>query len=130
VEDYVYRHHRKAFPVVDDGRLEGLITTREVANVPRSEWDQHTVGEVMRHDLDTVRITPETDAMHALRQIQRTGNSRLLVTEGDRLVGIVSLKDLLRFLNLKMELEANDGEEQPPAGPWQGVGRRETHVHQ
>ena len=31
--------------------------------------------------------------------------SRLLVTEGDKLVGIVSLKDLLRFLNQKMELE-------------------------
>jgi len=29
----------------------------------------------------------------------------LLVTEGDRLLGIVSLKDLLRFLDLKLELE-------------------------
>jgi CBS domain-containing protein len=39
---------------------------------------------------------------------QRTGSSRLLVTDGSRLVGIVSLKDLLRFLDLKLELE--DGE--------------------
>ena len=37
--------------------------------------------------------------------MQRTGSSRLLVTEGDRLLGIVSLKDLLRFLDLKLELE-------------------------
>jgi CBS domain-containing protein len=37
--------------------------------------------------------------------MQRTGSSRLLVTDGDRLVGILSLKDLLRFLDLKLELE-------------------------
>ena len=38
--------------------------------------------------------------------MQRTESSRLLVVEQDRLVGIISLKDLLQFLNLKMELEA------------------------
>jgi CBS domain-containing protein len=37
--------------------------------------------------------------------MQHTGSSRLLVTDADRLVGILSLKDLLRFLNLKIELE-------------------------
>ena len=37
--------------------------------------------------------------------MQHTGSSRLLVRDGDRLVGIVSLKDLLSFLNLKLELE-------------------------
>ena len=36
----------------------------------------------------------------------RTGASRLMVVEGDRLLGILTLKDLLRFFALKMELEA------------------------
>jgi CBS domain-containing protein len=45
-----------------------------------------------------------------LGQMQRTGSSRLLVTEGDQLVGIVSLKDLMRFLNLKLELSNGHGE--------------------
>ncbi|HZT80838.1 MAG TPA: site-2 protease family protein, partial [Gemmataceae bacterium] len=108
VEDYVYRHHRKAFPVASDGRLEGYITTQALANIPRGEWAHHTVGEVMRHDLDALSIAPDADAMDALGKMQRTGLSRLLVTEGGRLVGIVSLKDLLRFLSLKMELEGEE----------------------
>jgi CBS domain-containing protein len=37
--------------------------------------------------------------------MQRLGVSRLLVTAADTLLGIVSLKDLLRFLDLKLELE-------------------------
>jgi CBS domain-containing protein len=28
-----------------------------------------------------------------------------MVTEGDRLVGVITLKDLLKFLSLRMELE-------------------------
>jgi CBS domain-containing protein len=105
VEDYVYRYHRKLFPVASNGHLEGVISTRALARYTTAEWDRHTVGEVMRNDLETVRISPDADALQALEKMQRTGFSRLLVTDGDRLVGIVSLKDLLRFLNLKIGLE-------------------------
>jgi Zn-dependent protease len=110
VEDYVYRYHRKAFPVGSDGQLEGFISTRALADVPRADWERHTVGEVMQHDVEAISIAPEADALQALTKMQRTGSSRLLVTDGDRLVGIVSLKDLLRFLELKMELEGDDRE--------------------
>jgi Zn-dependent protease len=108
VDDYVYRYHRKMFPVASNGHLEGVISTQVLAQYPRGEWDQHTVAEVMRHDVETISISPDTDALEALGKMQRTGSSRLLVMNHDRLVGIVSLKDLLRFLNLKLELENTD----------------------
>lgn len=113
VEDYVYRYHRKAFPVAADGRLEGFITTSSLGRFPREEWPRHTVAEAMRQDLPAVTVTPETDALRALARMQRTGSSRLLVAEGDRLVGIISIKDLLRFLQLKMHLD--DLHPAPPA---------------
>jgi Zn-dependent protease len=105
VEDYVYRYHRKMFPVASDGRIEGVIGTQALARFPREEWGKHTVAEAMRQDVEAFRIAPNADALEALGKMQRTGSSRLLVTEGDQLVGIISLKDLLRFLNLKIELE-------------------------
>jgi hypothetical protein len=49
------------------------------------------------------------------------------VTEGDQLRGIVTLKDLLRFLSLKMELEGPD-DDTPPVGPRPGVVRHEEPV--
>jgi Zn-dependent protease len=106
VEDYVYRFHRKAFPVAANGHVEGYITTQALARFPREQWDQHTVAEAMRHDHQTVTVGPETDALQALGKMQRTGASRLLVVDRDRLVGIVSLKDLLHFFQLKIELES------------------------
>ena len=113
VEDYVYRYHRKMFPVASDGHVEGVISTQALARFPREEWDKHTVAEAMRQDVNALSVAPNADALEALGRMQRTGSSRLLVTDGDRLVGIVSLKDLLRFLDLKLELE--DGERYPPS---------------
>jgi Zn-dependent protease/CBS domain-containing protein len=122
VEEFVYRYHRKTFPVVSDERLEGVVTTQALAQVPRAEWDRHTVGEVMENDLQAISIPPDADALEALDKMQRTGASRLLVTERDHLIGIISLKDLLRFLSLKIELE---GLEQ--LGDKPGQGRAQSH---
>ncbi len=114
VEDDVYRYHYKTFPVVADGRLEGVITTSALAGIPRGEWPQRTVGEVMRRDYRRVAIAPDADALTALEKMQRTGATRLLVMEGDRLVGIVSLKDMLRFLQLKLELGTGEEDDHEP----------------
>ena len=105
VEDYVYRYHRKVFPVVSNEHLEGVISTRVLTQYPREEWDHHTVAEAMKKDVETISISPDADALDALRKMQRTGSSRLLVINKERLVGIVSLKDLLSFLDLKLEVE-------------------------
>jgi Zn-dependent protease/CBS domain-containing protein len=118
VNDFVYRYHHKTFPVVTaDGELEGVITTAALGQIPQDEWQLHTVGEVMRRDLEDISVAPDVDALEALNQIRRTDWSRLLVTEGHRLVGLVSLKDLARFLQLKSELEGIEGDGRPrPTG--------------
>jgi Zn-dependent protease/CBS domain-containing protein len=115
VENYVYRHHRKAFPVVSDGALVGMIETHALAGLPRGEWGRHTVGEMMRRDLEALTISPGADAVEALGKMQWSSSSRLAVTEGDRLVGIVTLKDLLRFLSLKIDLEGFEEGRRGPA---------------
>ncbi|HZZ78425.1 MAG TPA: site-2 protease family protein [Gemmataceae bacterium] len=112
VEDFVYRYHHRSFPVVTDGHLEGIITTQVLSQVPRHEWSQHTVGETMSHDLDAMTIPVSADAMAALGKMQRTGSSRLFVVDGDTLVGLITLKDMLHLLNIKLELE--DGSHDRP----------------
>lgn len=110
VEDYVYRHHHKMFPVTDDGRLVGCVTTREVQQVPRGEWNQRTVGEIAKPCADENTIHRNADAMQALSNMSRNGASRLMVVENGHLEGILSLKDLLKFISLKVELEEGNGE--------------------
>lgn len=105
VEDYIYKYHFKMFPVLDHDRLVGFITTRQVKEVPREKWSQVTIGEIASSGSHENTISPGADAVTALALMHKTGNSRLLVVEGDRLVGILTLKDLMAFLSLKVELE-------------------------
>ena len=106
VEDYVYHYHFKMFPVVENGdRLVGCITTRDVKGVPREAWDEKRVGEVMEDCGAGKMVTPDQDAMEALSIMNRNGVSRLMVGEGERLLGIVSLKDMMKLLSLKVELD-------------------------
>ena len=50
-------------------------------------------------------VHPNDDAMRALIKINRAGASRLMVVEDGHLLGILSLKDLMRFMSAKTELE-------------------------
>ncbi len=105
VEDYIYRYHYKMFPVMDGDRLLGCISTREIKQIPREEWARYAVRDVAIPVCAETSISPDTYAMEALAKMSQGGVSRLLVAENGRLVGVITLKDLLQFISLKAELE-------------------------
>lgn len=108
VRNYVYRYHFKMFPVVDGARLLGCVSTRAIKELPQEEWERQSVGTILEPCSPANTIGPEDDAMQALARMSQTGVSRLMVVEDDRLLGILALKDLLKFLSLKVELEGDE----------------------
>jgi Zn-dependent protease/CBS domain-containing protein len=104
VNEYIYKYHYKLFPVVESGRLVGCITTREVKQFPRNQWSRHQVSEAAQPCSEANTIEYDADAMKALTLMNQTGSSRLMVLKDGRLAGILSLKDMLEFLSLKIEL--------------------------
>ncbi len=106
VEEYIYKYHYKMFPVMDGDKLEGCISTKEVKAVPREKWDGTTVAELATKCSPENTIAADADAIKALARMNQTGISRLLVVDQTgHLKGVVTLKDLLEFLSLKVELE-------------------------
>jgi len=106
VEDYVYRHHYKMFPVMDNSnKLAGCITTKQLKEVPKENWDQKKVADLAMQCSPENSVDSKEDAMRALSKMKSYSASRLMVTEGDHLLGIISLKDMLEHLSLKAELE-------------------------
>lgn len=105
VEKHVYRHHHTLFPVVMQDRLVGCVSLRDIQNVPRDQWSFQTVADVAEPCGDDNTIAPHAEASEALNRMSRSGRSKLMVVQDHHLQGILSLKDLLRFMSLKMELE-------------------------
>jgi CBS domain-containing protein len=118
VEDYIYRHHFKMYPVVEGERLLGCVSTDQIKTVPREEWSRRTVADVMDCCTPENSVSPTTDAMEAWMQMSRTGASRMMVVDRGRLVGLLSLRDLMRFMSLKFDLD------QAPKGFPERAGRR------
>jgi Zn-dependent protease len=105
VEEYVYKHQVKSFPVVDGPRLVGCVSAHALDAVPESQWARRTAGDLAHACGAEDTIPGGVDAMQALTQMSRTGRGQLMVVEGDRLVGVIKLQDLLEFLALRLGWE-------------------------
>lgn len=85
-------------PVVEEGRLTGIVTDRDiVVRVVAEGRDPNstTVREIASSDL--VTVSPDDDLEVALQQLARKQVRRIPVVEGDRLVGIVAQADIARL---------------------------------
>jgi Zn-dependent protease/predicted transcriptional regulator len=105
VDDYVYRHHHKMYPVTEGEKLLGCVSTEQLKALPRDQWDRKRVSDIAQECSDANTVGPEADAVDALSRMNRGRNGRLLVVREGHLLGIVTLKDMLNFLSLKIELE-------------------------
>jgi len=105
IQQYVYQHHFHTYPVTSFGRLSGCVSVNAVARIPREEWAEQTVGAVSEACSPETSISADDSADKALAVMNRTGNTHLLVVDGDELVGMIALQDMLKLLALKVELK-------------------------
>lgn len=82
-----------AIPIVDNDRLVGMITDRDIVLrcIAEKKPPSSKVEEIMSKNLITVK--KEMDAHEAASLMAKHQIRRLPVVEGDQLVGIVSLGD-------------------------------------
>jgi Zn-dependent protease/CBS domain-containing protein len=107
VDDYLYRYDYKVFPVVTGPSrdLIGCVTTSDVKDIPKEEWDQHRVAEIAKPCSPDNTIGPDAGALEALTKMRDTAEKGLFVTERNHLLAIVSARDILNFLATKLNLE-------------------------
>lgn len=105
IDDFIFKHHFKMFPVVKDDELLGCVTVNQVKQVPKEEWPSRRVADLALHCSKENTISPDEDAMEALALMNRYNASRLMVVERGKLVGVIALKDMMKLLSLKLDLE-------------------------
>lgn len=101
MDDTVWNRRYTTYPVTEDGRVVGLLPFRCVAQVPRGEWDRRTVGECMLPLASVPVLRPDDDLAEAAALLAESGLYRGLVLEGEALVGLLSMTDVARALELR-----------------------------
>jgi acetoin utilization protein AcuB len=102
------KHRINQLPVMDDGRLIGIVTDRDIRDayptsmmIDRAEAidrfaEKITVEEVMTHDVFVVR--PETPLATAVNLLRRHRIGSLPVVKNGKLAGIITRSDILDFV--------------------------------
>lgn len=106
VDDYFLRYRHDAYPVAADGVPLGWVTPGHVKGLAGGALPRLTVRAVMAPLAHDEVIQPDADAGEVLCRLRADGQSRLLVVDQGRLVGLVTLRDLLRYLTLRMDLDS------------------------
>lgn len=107
VEKYIFAHFQRIFPVVDNGRLVGVIGIRNVSSLDRAHWSWRHVGGVMEPVSDKNTIPPDFNAADALDRMKKENIDNLLITDGNMFKGIVTLRDLAAYLSVTLKLDHN-----------------------
>lgn len=90
------RHSR--YPVVDDGRVIGLVDLQAVRDIARDLWSQTPVSAVAHRNLAEVVAAPSVTVDTVLARLEPTGPGAVLVVEDGRLAGIVTRADVIRLV--------------------------------
>ena len=95
--------------VLDDDKLVGIVTQGDCAIkvlLPGLDAKQTAVGQVMTRD--PVTVTPKDQLEGCMALMSSRGFRHLPVLEGDKVVGVISIGDVVKGVIRKLELNVND----------------------
>ena len=105
VDDWIFQYRHDVFPVVSGADLVGMIPAERVKTIPREQWGEIVVRQLMEPISDVNSIDASEDVSGALKRMQSSGLTRLIVTESGRLAGVLALQDIAKLISLKRDLE-------------------------
>lgn len=109
--DLVRKHEIRELPVVQDGRLVGIVTDRDLRQmIPAYPFvrDEEEIRRYTQHlkvfavmTANPLIVSPDTLLIKAAKLLQTYRITALPVVDGQRLVGMISVTDLLKaFIEL------------------------------
>ncbi len=94
VQAFSDSHHRN-FPILENGKVVGIVTQKDLVNLASQQLSGNTtISEIMTPE--PVTTSPTATLAHVLHILNRYHLSGLPVTEGRKLIGIITRSDIIR----------------------------------
>ena len=90
---------QKDFPVIDDGRIVGVLTESNLFKALKARNKYPTVISAMQHDFDTV--DSQDMLQNAVAKFKNCNCHMLPVTLNRKIVGLLTMENLTRFMRIR-----------------------------
>jgi len=104
VDEYLLHTGQRVVPVVQDDLLIGIVTLRDIRQIPREQWPVVTLGQIMTPLAKLRSVSSNQSLVEALRSLQQLRVGQLPVLEDGRLVGIIEVETVLKWVGLRHDL--------------------------
>lgn len=100
VERCLLHSSQQVWPVMENGRMLGLVSLSHVARLPEDSRRGKTVRDVMQAQQEGRYLKPETRVRDAFNELAGGGDEPLPVIRHGRMVGLIHHSDILKWLSL------------------------------
>ena len=100
VNEYFLRYGYGGFPVMNDGEFLGFVTLKEIKNVPKAEWHNVPVSDVVVPHSRKWEVSKDDNAMKALELMINEDKGRLAVTEKEKVIGLITRNGIAGYIQI------------------------------
>jgi CBS domain-containing protein len=100
IDERLLGSSQRAFPVIDDGQLLGIVCLADVRKLGREDRVATRINEIMTPAAELQTLSPAEKASDALDRLTQAGVNQILVVEDGMPLGMVTREDLLKWLTL------------------------------
>jgi Zn-dependent protease len=104
VDEQILKGGQRCFLVSENGDPRGLLTLRDISQVPQRKWPFLRTEQIMIPLESTVQVTPTTELREALQSMDQTDLAQLPVVENGKYVGLLTRERVLHYLRTRAEL--------------------------
>jgi len=101
----MFKERHSGYPVLSEQKLKGCVTMEDIQKLPPEEYNEKKVGDIMSREIK--KVNPDDDIHQALNILSREDIGRLMVIEGEKLVGIITRSDIMKGFRLR-QLQVNE----------------------
>lgn len=105
MEDYVMPRGGRFLPVVDEGRLVGVVTPSKIKSVPEELRDVTSVIQISSTPDIALIVDLEEDGVSLMERMDECNTRQLVVVREGVVLGIVTRDDLLQFARVRHNVE-------------------------
>lgn len=105
VDEHILKKRERVFMVEDESGISGIVCLEDVKALPRKEWENARVRDVMTPQDKLESVAPDADGGQVLKSLASREVHQVPVMEGGRVLGIICRTDVLRIIQLHSELE-------------------------